>query len=145
MNHDPKKALDVLFPMPAGIRVHSYKLGANPISPLVPVSVQGESSEPRPEFKICWDDQQLGVTVLVQEREDGHLIANAFCTNANLLNKGAVSVGLVGTGIDHRSAKVIPLVVPEKTGCSGSADLGPLSGAVKELGTQLGVVVILLV
>jgi hypothetical protein len=41
--------------------------------------------------------------------------------------------------------KGIPLDVPEKSGCSGSADFGPRAGAVKQLGPQVGVAVFLLV
>ena len=44
-------------------------------------------------------------------------------------------VGLVGTAKDHVLRKTIPLEVPEKTGCSGSADFGPLGDRVKELGS----------
>ncbi len=68
-----------------------------------------------------------------------------FCAHADQLNKLAASVALVGTNADQLIRKTIPLDVPEMTGCSGSADFGPLSEAVKQLGPQLGVVVFLLV
>lgn len=65
------------------------------------------------------------------------------CTNAGLLNRAAVSVGLVGTAEDRLIRKTIALDMPEKDGCSGLADFGRLTDAVKELGPQLGAVVFL--
>jgi hypothetical protein len=101
---------------------------------------------PRPEVVIRWEDPEHGLTVFVRERRDsGRLVADVFCTRAAQLNKLAVSVALVGTIEDQMIRKTIPLNVAEKTGCSGSADFGPLTEAVKELGTQLGVVVFMLV
>jgi hypothetical protein len=84
-------------------------------------------------------------TRIKDEGKNGRLIADVFCTNGELLDKAWVSVALVGTGVDHVSCKAIPLKVPEKNGCSGSADIGPLADAVKELGAYLGVVVLLTV
>jgi len=148
MTTDPKQTLLDLFPLPEGVKLRARKFGANPVSSFVPTPVggdKGDSSNPRPEFKIAWEDKQQGLKILVRERENGHLIADVSCTDAGLLNKAAVSVGLVGTLEDHLIRKTIPLDVPEATGCRGSMDFGPLADAVKELGPQLGVVVFLLV
>lgn len=148
MNTDPERNLSDFFPFPKGMKVRKHKIGANPISPLVPAPVAGDNGDccaARPEFKICWEDRQQGLTVLVRAHENGRLIADVFCTNGELLDKAWVSVALVGTGVDHMSCKAIPLKVPEKNGCSGSADIGPLADAVKELGAYLGVVVLLTV
>ena len=148
MATDPKPPLPGHFPLPEGLKLRSRKFGVNPVSSLVPVPVggdNGDSSNPRPQFEIAWEDNQQGLKVLVRERDDGHLIANVLCTDAGLLNKAAVSVGLMGTVEDRLIRKTIPLDVPEATGCSGSADFGPLADAVEELGPQLGVVVFLLV
>lgn len=146
MNTDPNPNLHDPFPLPKGMIRHTTKIGAYPISEFVPVPVSGRngaSSDPRPEFKICWEDQQQGLRVLVREREDGHLIADVFCSNAGLLGQAAMSVGLVGAGTTDVILKAIPLNMPEKNGCSGSADLGSLASAVKQLGSQLGLVVML--
>jgi len=148
MSTDPKPTLPDLFPLPEGTKIRARKFGAKPVSPLVPAPVggdKGDAAAPRAAFKVCWEDPQQGLTVLVRERDNGHLIADVICTEAGLLDKAAVSVGLVGTVVDHLIRKTIPLDVPEKSGCSGSADFGPLADAVKELGPQLGVVVFLLV
>jgi len=146
MNSDPKPNVSDLFPMPKGMKLRTPKFGANPVSPFVyaPVGVDNCSPEPRPEFKICWEDHQQGVSVVVKAGENGHLIADVFCTNVGLLDKAAVSVALVGTSPEHMIRKAIPLNAPEKDGCGGTADLGPLTAAVKELGPQLGLVVFLL-
>jgi len=130
------------------MKIRTKKIGSNPVSPLFPVPVHpdnGDSSDTPPRFKICWEDQKLGVIVRVREEENGRLTTEVFSSNAGLLDKAWVSVSLAGTGVDHLSRKAIPLIKPEKDGCSGSADFGPLADAVKELGSQLGVVVILLV
>ena len=89
--------------------------------------------------------QQLGLKVHVREREDGHLIASVFCTDATLLNKVAVSVAVAGMVEDRLLRKTIFLNVAENNGCSGSADFGLLADAVQTLGPQLGLVVFLLV
>jgi hypothetical protein len=148
MNTDPKPTLADLFPLPEGTKLRVRKFGAKPVSELVPAPVGGnvaQAAAPRPEFKIHWEDQQQGLTVIVRERENGHLVAEVCCSDAGLHNKAAVSVGLVGTVEDHLIRKTIPLDVVVTGGCSGSADFGPLTAAVQELGPQLGVVVFLLV
>jgi len=151
VNTEKKSVLDDLYPLPEGVKLRTRKFGANPMSPLASTPTggpQGASSPDRTEFKIRWEDQEHGLTVLVRERrESGHLVADVFCTDAARLNKLAVSVALVGTIEDHMIRKTIPLDVPEKEigGCSGSADFGLLTEATEELGTQLGVVVFMLV
>jgi hypothetical protein len=149
VNHDKKPSLADLYPLPEGVKIRTRKFGANPISPLVPTPSGGDrddSSSARTEFKIRWEDQEHGLTVLIRERRDsGHLVGDVFCTDAAQLNKLAVSVALVGTNEDQMIRKTISLDVPETTGCSGSADFGPLIEAVQELGPQLGVVVFMLV
>jgi hypothetical protein len=128
------------------MKIHYHKFGANPFSPLVQVPVETDgSSDPGPAFKICWEDQQQGLSVVVQERENGRLIADAFSSDPAMVDSAAVSVALVGTTPDQIICKVVPFKVLQKNGCSGSADLGPLAGAVKELGPQIGLVVFLLV
>jgi hypothetical protein len=136
-----------LYSLPPGTKLRVRKFGANPTSPLVPTPVggnQGASAAVRPEFRLRWEDQQQGLQVTVRERDNGHLIAEVFSTDPALLTKATVSVGLVGTIEDGLIRKTIPLDVPETTGCSGSADFGLLEDAVKELGSELGVVVFLL-
>ena len=149
MNIEKKLPLEDQYPLPEGVKLRTRKFGANPMSPLVATPTggdTGDSSSARPEFKIRWEDQEHGLTVLVRERrESGHLVADVFCTDAGQLNKLAVSVALVGTVEDQMIRKTIPLDVPEKAGCSGSADFGPLAEAVNDLGPQLGVVVFMLV
>jgi hypothetical protein len=136
------------FSLPHGMKLRHPRFGANPISALFAVPItgnNGESSEPQPEFRISWEDQQQGLRVLVREREDGHLIAEAVCTNPGLFDEPVVSVGIVGAGVEPGNCRIIPLTVSENNSRSGSADLGLLKDAVKELGPQLGVVVFPLV
>jgi hypothetical protein len=139
--------LEDLFPLPPGVKDHTTKFGANPVSALVPVPAAGERSPtaPRPDFEIRWEDQKLGVKALMREGEDGRLIADVFCNDPNLLGKGAVSVTLAGAAPDPLLGKIIPLTMPDANGCKGSADFGPLASAVQELGPRLCVVVMLLV
>ena len=149
MTTENKLTLEGQYALPEGVKLRTRKFGANPMSPLVatpPGGDRGDAGPARTEFKIRWEDPDHGLTVLVRERrESGHLVADVFCTDAGQLNKLAVSVALVGTIEDQMIRKTIPLDVPEKIGCSGSADFGPLTEATKELGAQLGVVVFMLV
>jgi hypothetical protein len=136
------------LPLPEGVKLRTRKFGTNPTSALVPVPVgngTGDSSAPREEFGLDWEDPALGLTLRVRERDNGHLIAEVFSTDPARLNKAAVSVGLVGTVENGQLRKTIALTVAEENGCSGSADFGPLSAAVKELGPQIGVVAFLVV
>jgi hypothetical protein len=110
-----------------------------------PDSDANSPTTPRPPFKLQWEDAGLGVTVTVTERDDGHLIAEAFSREAGRAGSAAVSVGLVGTIEGRTVRKTIPLSVIENTGCRGSADFGPLADAARDLGSHLGMVVILLV
>jgi hypothetical protein len=147
MNIDSKPTLPQLPPLPEGTRLRVHKFGRKPVSEFVPAPVSGDKGDaaaPRPSFELRWEDPQQGLTVLVRERADGHLIAEVLSTDAGLMNKAAVSVGLIGTLTDHLIRKTIPLGVAEKTGCGGSADFGTLTAAVNALGPRLGVVVILL-
>jgi hypothetical protein len=149
MKTESKLNLEDQYPLPKGVKLRTRKFGASPESPLVPTPTGGDMGEAGPtrtEFKIRWEDQDHGLTVLVRDhQESGRLVADVFCTDAGQLNKLAVSVALVGTIEEQMIRKTIPLAVPEKTGCSGSADFGPLTEAVEELGAQLGVVVFMLV
>ena len=147
MSTDPQPARPNPFPLPEGIKLRARKFGTKPFSDFVSASVgpnQSGVTAPQSEFTLRWEDAKQGLTVLVREREDGHVIAGVFCTDASLLNKAAVSVGLLGKLEPRPARKTIPLNVPESNGCSGSADFGPLADLVKELGPQLAVLVFLL-
>jgi hypothetical protein len=149
MTTDNNSPLEAQYPLPEGVKLRTRKFGANPMSKLEPTpsgGPMGGAGPARPEFRIAWEDKEHGLTVLVRERRDsGRLVADVFCIDASQLNKLAVSVALVGTIEDRMIRQTIPLNVAEKTGCSGSADFGPLNEAVQELGTELGVVVFMLV
>ena len=147
MSTEPKPTMPELFPLPEGIKLRTRKFGTNPVSLLVSGPMggpQGASSAPRLEFRIEWEDAAQGLSVTVRERDDGHLIADVFSTDPARLHKAALSVGLVGTVEEGLIRKTVPLNVPEEDGCSGSADFGPLTAAVKELGSQIGIVAFLL-
>jgi hypothetical protein len=135
------------LPLPEAASIRQRKFGSRPVSPLVPTPVggdRGDASAPRAAYKIRWEDCDQGLTVVVRERDNGHLVADVFSTDTSLLGKAAVSVGLVGSAGDETIRVSIFLDVPEEDGCSGSADLGPLAEAVVKLGPELGVVVFLL-
>ncbi len=78
MNTGQKPTLEGQYPLPEGVKLRTRKFGANPMSPLVATPTggdRGDSSPGRTEFKIHWEDQEHGLTVLVREsRESGHLI-----------------------------------------------------------------------
>ncbi len=143
MNSDSKPDL---FPLPEGIKRRVHKFAKKPYSEFVPASINEPQSGAASQspFAIRWEDQQQGLTVVVREQENGRLIADVFCNNAGLLGKAAVSVGLVGTKEERMIRKTVRLDVPAGSGCSGTADLGPLADAVAELGPKLAVIVILL-
>ncbi len=149
MDTDLNSTLDRLYPLPEGVKLRTLNLSKNAESPLVSISTgeeMAESGASRPEFTIHWEDKDNGLTVLVREcPENGHLVADVFCTDAGQLNKLAVSVALVGTSGNQMIRKTIPLRAPEKTGCSGSADFGLFTEAVTKLGTRLGIFVFMLV
>jgi hypothetical protein len=140
------------FPLPEGYRRRVYKFGKKPTTGFysVPVPTGNSNAVGRPPFAIDWSDAEQGLSVVVREREDGHLIAEVFCTDARLLHKAWVSVGLGGMVDALPISKVIPLNTPAATNtpgkgsCSGSADLGLLTDFVKELGSQLALVAFLL-
>jgi hypothetical protein len=136
--------LEGQYPLPEGVKLRKRKFGTSPVSPLV--QVQRAAVSAPTDFEIGWKDSEHGLTLVIREqRENGRLVANVFCSDSGHLNKLAVSVGLVGMGEERMIRKTIPLVVAEKNGCSGSADFGPLAEAVEELGDRLGVVVFMLV
>jgi hypothetical protein len=146
MNSDIQRNIDELYPLPKGVKLRKRIFGPNASSPLFPIPTRGDSNPDTQEFMIRWEDPTYGLTVLVRERsEDSHLIADVVCTNADQLNKLAVSVALYGTKEMQMIRKTIPLAVPQQTGCSGSADFGLFSAAVEKLGTQLGVIVFKLI
>ncbi len=142
MSTEPRPSLSDLFPLP-GIKLRTHRFGKRPYSDIVTVPVDGDqpANTPRPEFRIHWEDQEHGLTVLMRERGDGRLIADVSCADAGQLNKTFVSVALVGTATGRLIRKTIPLNVAEPPGCRGSADFGSLADAAKELGYQLGLIV----
>jgi hypothetical protein len=149
MEPDLKSTLDRLYPMPEGVKLRTRKLGKNPESQLVSTPTDAEIADSGPSrsaFTIHWEDKEYGLSVLVREsQETGHLVADVFCTDAGQLNNLAVSVALVGTIDNQMIRRTIPLGALEKAGCSGSADFGPLTEAVKKLGSRLRIVVFMLV
>jgi hypothetical protein len=140
------------IPLPEGSRRRVYKFGKKPTTGFfsVPVLAGNGNAVGRPPFTIDWSDAEQGLSAVVREREDGHLIAEVFCTDARLLHKAWVSVGLGGKVDALPIGKVIPLDTPaaadtpRKGGCHGSGELGLLTDAVKELGSELALVVFLL-
>jgi hypothetical protein len=126
-------------------KLRTRKFGAKPVSDYVTVPVVGREHEvdPQTRFELHWEDAQMGLAAEVRELENGRLIAEVFCGDAGLLGKAAVCVGLAGKAADHVINKVILLNAPVGNGCGGTADFGLLADAVKELGTQIAVIVFL--
>src|SRR5947209_2115242 len=148
MNADPPPTFSDMFPQFKRFKFRTTKIGTKPVSPLYPVAIDGDkgaANAPRPHFKIDWQNEPLGITVHLHEREDGHVIADAHCTYADLLDTSAVSVGLYGSHGEHAIRKSVLLNVHESGGRRGSADFGLLTDLVKELGPELGVIAFLLV
>jgi hypothetical protein len=94
-------------------------------------------------FAIQWEDEKLGLKVVLREEEDGRLMADVFCNNAELLGKSVVSVALIGKTPDPRISKSVPLDLPAPAGCRGTADFGLFSEAVYKLGDQLAMIAFL--
>jgi hypothetical protein len=70
-------------------------------------------------------------------------ILDAYCGNARLLGKAKVGVSLAGKETDRMIHKSIRLNTLVGSGCGGTAVLGPLADAVKELGSQRAMVVLM--
>jgi hypothetical protein len=148
MNTEPKPTLPDPRSLPEGVKLRTRRFGTNPVSPLISVPDsrnQSDSSAVPPAFAIGWEDPGQGLKVTVRANGSGRLIAEVFAADQALLNKGALSVGLVGTIEGGLIRKTIPLTASEANGCSGSADFGPLASAVQELGGRIGIVAFLLV
>lgn len=154
MNTERQPTLPDLYPPPEGSKVRERTFGASPVSPPVSAPIGRDAADPaapRLPFKSRWENQLQEdsggrkIKITVRERDNGHLIADVFCNDAELLGKASVSVGLVGARADRTIRMSVALDVPATDGCSGSADFGPLADAVEELGGQLRVVMFLLV
>ncbi len=145
MATDATPGVPELSPQPTRFKLRTRKFGAKPVSDYVTVPVSGRQGgvDPQPRFELHWKDEQMGLTAVVREQENGRLIAEVFSSDAGLLGKAAVSVGLAGKEADHVINKVILLNAPVGNGCGGTVDFGPLADAVKELGTQIAVIVFL--
>ena len=143
MTSDQYPALGEMMPLPPGIKLRRRKFGAD--SPIITVNLGGNASDSErlSLFELHWNDPELGLTVMVREQPSGRLVTDVACADAGLLNKW-VSVALMGTFNTEMVRKTIPLDTPEGAGCGGFADFGPLADAVKLLGPQLRIVVILM-
>lgn len=149
MNSDSDPAFASPYPPPDGVKLRTRKIGASPMSRLVPtpVSQPGALARPgdRPPFRVFWEDLEHGLELhVVEDNENGRLGAEVFCTDATQLNKLALSVALVGTKEFRMIRKTILLDTPKQGGCGGSADFGTLNDATSELGAELGIVVFML-
>jgi hypothetical protein len=148
MSNESTPRIEDLFPLPPGYKPRRYVIGTTPVSPPIFLPVDGDqddSSAPRPPFETSWEDKKLGIRAVVREREDGRLMAQAFCTDAALLNKGTVFVSFGSGRADFNIGKSVRLTAPEEDGCSGSAVLEPFAQVVKDLGPEVRLVLSLLV
>ena len=143
MNIDPESNKPVFSP--SGIRLRKKKFGTNMGAPLVPVPANvADSLATRPAFELHLENPGIRLTVHMREREDGHLIVDAFCADPDLVNKAWAAVSLYGKGEWLRISKSIFLDVAEPTGCRGYADFGTMANALKELGHQMGLIAFLM-
>lgn len=137
MSTDRKPTLEELFPLPAGIKVHTRRFGARPVSAPVPVPDAG--------FRFEWADAEQGLRVLVTEGGDGRLAAEATCRDAALRGHAAVSVAIASARSDDSIRQTVPLNDPAPGGgCRGAADFGLRVDAVARLGDRFVFVVFLL-
>lgn len=146
MNSDKNPTLDGMFPLPEGTKLRTRKFGVNPAMPLKPICHGGEQANQR--LSLRYSDPSLGLTVIVNEdRETGKLNAEVVCTDPGLMGKVAASVALVGHDESRMIRKTVKLDQPDDQtgGCRGSEDFGMLNDAVKRLGSDLGLVVFVLV
>ena len=145
MTPETKSAFDDLFPLPQGVKLRARRFAANPVSEPASAPVGGplgNNSAPRKAFELHWSDEALQLSVDVRERDNGRMVAEAFCKDASLLGRAAVSVGLVGEDeeVYDTVGGSILLNETEDGGCAGSLDLGPLADAVERLGANLRLV-----
>jgi hypothetical protein len=150
MDNSRQPTFEELFPLPPGVKLQKRKFGATPPTPLKTVQAGGQRSagEDEPPLTLTWDDAKLRLSAVVREDpHTGKLIGSAFCTDPAMLNKASASVSLVGTHEYEMIRKTIKLDQPDKRtgGCCGSADFGLLKDAIVKLGTELGLVVFMLV
>jgi len=151
MNPEKKYTLEELFPLPAGMKLPVHKFGQNPVTAMETVQVggQGAAGEDHPPLTLTWDDLvKLRLSVVVREDPtSGKLIGDVVCTDPAMLNKASAFVAVVGKREFEMIRKKIKLDQPDKRtgGCYGSAEFGLLKDAVAQLGTELGLVVFLLI
>jgi hypothetical protein len=129
------------------IKLRTFKFGKSPATQLhlVPDNFATPTGIARPPFEIQWEDQERGLVACVREQEDGHLQAEVPATDANLKN-AYLAVGLFGnTGEYAVVHKTVPFAEVAEGGCRGTADLGTLTAAVKELGQQIGLTCFLVI
>jgi hypothetical protein len=144
MNSDLQPSVPNSFPPLEFFKLRKLKFGANPTRPFVSVPPVWRKVSPEgSEFVLRWEDSKQRLSVEVHENDDGRLIADVWSGDAKLLNKGAITVGIVGNAEFAKICKTIPLSIPANDGCSGSTDLGSLADALKELGSEFGMVVFL--
>jgi hypothetical protein len=74
-------------------KLRTRKFGARPVSDYVTVPVGGRQGgvDPQPRFELHWKDEQMGLTAVLREQENGRLIAEVFSSDAGLLGKAVVS------------------------------------------------------
>ena len=126
MATEPKPTLIDLFPLPEGVRIRERRFGANPVSSFVPVPVRDDKGDTSPQsaFKLSWEDREQGLTVIVKEQNNGHLIANVFSTDASLLNKAVVSVALSVRWAMRRSISRSRSMCPRRMAVAAQRILG---------------------
>jgi hypothetical protein len=150
MDNKRQPTFEELFPLPPGVKLHRRLFGATPPTPLKTVQPGGQrgAGEDEPPLTLAWDDAKLRLSAVVREDPTtGKLIGSAFCTDPAMLNKGAAAVSLVGNREYEMILKTIKLDQPDQRtgGCRGSADFGLLKDAVAKLGTEMGLVVFMVV
>jgi hypothetical protein len=120
-----KKRFEELFSWPDDYPLPTPRFGKGPSEPKdLPQQVLrhvGKKEPRRQEFRIEWSDDELGLQVLVREREDGEIWASASSTEDAYLGK-AVSVALAGQQEHQRRRITVPLDQKEEPkGCRGAA------------------------
>src|SRR5437763_1038453 len=100
MNDQHRRTFAEHIPLPPGVKLHTRTFGNLALTVFVDAPLSGELGQAclsRPPFTIRWEDEKLGVKVLIREQPDGRLITDVYSRDPSHLNKAAVTVGLIGS------------------------------------------------
>jgi hypothetical protein len=147
-----KKQLEDMYSWPDDYPVPAPRFGKGPTAPKPwpAAPLLGDAASRPPEIKVRfsmeWEDTDLGLKVVVEDRRDGEVVARATSGRSEYFRKAAVSVAL--TGPEEYQVQRISVPLDQEGpggGCEGTASFGSMERLRARLGSPVRLVVFLLV